>query len=378
MLLKNIFLPMTVSFRSPFFPKLSTYGLCSTAVRLCLSYEYCCFLSRYGDEGEEARNLATKVYENASALSLELDAQQLDVLEKIRQDLLVAKRPPALFQTYGEKDADEEESVEEKENENEKGTKRILRKKSVKFAELDKLRDARHSVNNRNIELAVAIKRSLGPAVNHPTFLENIPSSSIILKTIDKIFRAYIRGNALPGQLTSGNTVDLAGHNISFGTFVLNGPYLSWKGFLQFLIDFGIAQLPSQQSKAGQKFWRTMSSHNVNPDSAMSEQAMATGGNMRVDPVLTLKEAALVFIQCSGAAFPALISRRTNNQRSGGNNDEDENPNNPDHTEAESWRLVTQWAENDGDAEWEIDVGTNFPQFIDCLGVSSIEYVTEL
>lgn len=378
MLLKNIFLPMTVSFRSPFFPKLSTYGLCSTAVRLCLSYEYCCFLSRYGDEAEEARNLATKVYENASALSLELDAQQLDVLEKIRQDLLVAKRPPALFQTYGEKDAEEEESVEEKENENEKGTKRILRKKSVKFAELDKLRDARHSVNHRNIELAVAIKRSLGPAVNHPTFLENIPSSSIILKTIDKIFRAYIRGNALPGQLTSGNTVDLAGHNISFGTFVLNGPYLSWKGFLQFLIDFGIAQLPSQQSKAGQKFWRTMSSHNVNPDSAMSEQAMATGGNMRVDPVLTLKEAALVFIQCSGAAFPALISRRTNNQRSGGNNDEDENPNNPDHTEAESWRLVTQWAENDGDAEWEIDVGTNFPQFIDCLGVSSIEYVTEL
>lgn len=342
-------------------------------MRLCLSYEYCCFLSRYGDEAEEARNVATKVYENASALSLELDAQQLDVLEKIRQDLLVAKRPPALFQTYGEKDTDEEESVEEKENDNEKGTKRILRKKSVKFAELDKIRDARHSATNRNVELAVAIKRSLGPAVNHPTFLENIPSSSIILKTIDKIFRAYIRGNALPGQLTSGNTVDLAGHNISFGTFVLNGPYMSWKGFLQFLIDFGIAQLPSQQSKAGQKFWRTMSSHNVNPETAMSEQAMASGGNMRVDPVLTLKEAALVFIQCSGAAFPALVSRRTNNQRSGGgSNDEEENPNNPDHTEGESWRLVTQWAENDGITEWEIDVGTNFPQFIDCLGVSSI------
>jgi hypothetical protein len=342
-------------------------------IRLFLSYEYCCFLWKHGGEPQEAKATAMQVYEDASALSFELTVDQLLILGKIREELLISKQPRSLLQAYGENDEDD---VSENQDGGEEMAKldsfRVTRKKSVKFAQLDKLRESRWNVGvfNHNLEVATLIKKYLGPGISCPTYLESIPSSSIILKTVDKIFRAYIRGNALPGQQTSGNTVDLAGHNISFGAFLLNGPYMSWKGFLQFLMDFGVVKLPSQQSKHGQKFWKTMSILQVNPDdAAVSDTNSATGGNSQVEPVLTLKEAALIFIQSSCAGHSALISRRTNNQRTHDNDDKGKGLN-PDHVEAESWQLVTQWAENDGDSEWEIDVGTNFSQFLDCLGVS--------
>lgn len=328
-------------------------------------YEYCCFLSIYSKAPVEARNLASKTFEEASNVDNELCLEQLEVLEKIRQDLLVSPRPPALF-SRGEEDSEEEDNHEAIDE----AAMKITRKRSVKFADLDKLREGKtlESSSGGYLEVAHAIKRTLAQS-GGPVYLESIPSGSIIGKALDKVFRAYIRGNALPGQLSSGNTVDLAGNTVSFGNFVLNGPYMSWKGFVQLLIDFGIASMPSQKSKIGKKFWQTMSSYNLRADSGLSEEAAGLA------PLVTLKEAALIFIQASGSAVPLFLSRKASRQTNTNYNDGEDGP---EHVEAESWRLTQSWAANESPSEWAIDVGTNFNQFMDCIGVSKNQICADL
>ena len=68
--------------------------------------------------------------------------------------------------------------------------------------------------------------------VREPVILEALPISSVAINVLSKIFSAYVRGNAVPGAMRGGSVVGLDGQCISFTTFILEGPYLSWKGFL--------------------------------------------------------------------------------------------------------------------------------------------------
>jgi hypothetical protein len=61
---------------------------------------------------------------------------------------------------------------------------------------------------------------------------------------LDRIFKVYVKGNSLPGQLETGSAVTLGGCSITMSSFLLRGPYMSWKGFLAVLRDFSIAQCP--------------------------------------------------------------------------------------------------------------------------------------
>jgi hypothetical protein len=101
--------------------------------------------------------------------------------------------------------------------------------------------------------------------------LDTLPEAAQLLSALDQIFRLYVRGFALPGQQHDGSSVHLVGQKLPFGSFLLDGtakrvlvyvsttteayvccfqhsviqgPYMSWDGFLRFSFDFRIAKLP--------------------------------------------------------------------------------------------------------------------------------------
>lgn len=108
------------------------------------------------------------------------------------------------------------------------------------------------SVRREIVMYTQAVRRIVSLPV--PVQLDVVPSASLILKALDKIFRTYVRGTALPGQLAGGNTVELDGTTISFRNFILHGPYISWKGFVTFLLDFAIAAPPPTGTRSGRSF----------------------------------------------------------------------------------------------------------------------------
>jgi hypothetical protein len=314
----------------------------NTGVRMMITYKYCYYLLTFALNINQAKHLALQFIEAASDLNHNLSNNEFQLLQKLRTDVLMSpiKSPIALL---GGTDEFNDQYF-------------FARKKSVKFADLDRLRDQRtmnqSTTNQQRLEVALRLKKVFNIG-QYPLLLESIPSSSNIFKAIDKIFRTYIKGNALPGQLASGQTVDLAGQVVSFRHFVLDGPYMSWKGFVQFLADFNIVNFPHATTTTGKKFWRTMSNHNISIDSLSN----INEGN---EPLLSMKEAALIFIQCSHTSFPLFTSRRIVMKPQ----------ENADQIEINGWKLVYSYAENISDSEWIIDVGTNFIQFVDCLGVS--------
>ena len=74
--------------------------------------------------------------------------------------------------------------------------------------------------------------RAVLSSVQEPVIIESLPISSVAINVLSKIFSAYVRGNAVPGAMRGGSMVGLDGQRISVSKFMLEGPYLSWKGFL--------------------------------------------------------------------------------------------------------------------------------------------------
>jgi hypothetical protein len=236
------------------------------------------------------------------------------------------------------------------------------KRKSVKFREIDNIRNQRmtqfeSSGSNKRVMLAKNLRRTVSLPV--PVMLETITSASHILKALDRLFRAYVRGNALPGQQSGGQTVDLAGHTMTFRTFVLQGPYMSWKGFVGFLLDFSIVQLPDESSQSGKRFYRSM-------NSATLLKSIAARKVSGPDPLVDMTEAVMIFMESSHSATPALVlSKYMKLYAEIANN-----------LQSDPWNYVYDWAEFTSSDEWEIPVGINFMQFVDCLGVRYCHYVS--
>lgn len=233
-----------------------------------------------------------------------------------------------------------------------------VRKRSVKFKEIENIRSQRLASigspgSNKRLMLARQLRKTVFLPV--PVMMESITSASHILKALDRAFRAYIRGNALPGQLSGGATVDLAGQTMSFRNFVLQGPYMSWKGFVSFLLDFNIAALPSNQTRSGKSFYRTMKSP------ALEKQLALMANKPGPDPLLEMTEAAMIFMESSQSATPALVLNKFLKLY-------EEIAIN---LTSDPWNTVYDWAESHSDYEWDIQYGLNFMQFVDCLGVST-------
>jgi len=61
-----------------------------------------------------------------------------------------------------------------------------------------------------------------------------------IVTSLNKIFKSYVRGNAVHAQTKTGTYVALDGRELDMDDFLLGGPYMSWEGFLFFCHDFNI------------------------------------------------------------------------------------------------------------------------------------------
>lgn len=153
-------------------------------------------------------------------------------------------------------------------------------------------------------QCALTVRRVISIPV--PVKLDLVSSAAVILRALDKIFRTYVRGTALPGQLAGGNTVEFDGTTLTFRNFILHGPYISWKGFVHFLLDFSVAAPPPLASRLGKAFLAEVLNGNKSrlpggedQQSGGSEKGLlvgaAAGGDAVVAPISML-EAAVVFV----------------------------------------------------------------------------------
>eukprot|EP01034_Spumella_vulgaris_P023609 gene23609-29845_t len=170
------------------------------------------------------------------------------MLQKLRDD----------FMSYLPDSGDASQKGGSAEEEDEDAIAALLKDKRHKTKKItfEVLRPKESGNANRGAELVRRMRRIVSLPV--PVQLETIPSAAQLLKALDRIFRAYVRGNALPGQMTGGNTVDLDGKSLSFRTFILHGPYMSWRGFQSFLLDFFIARPPLPHTRSGKNYLSAM------------------------------------------------------------------------------------------------------------------------
>ncbi len=189
-----------------------------------------------------------------------------------------------------------------------------------------------------------------------PLLLETLTHALDIYRALDTIFRAYVRGNALPGQLSGGHSVSLGkglgGQALTFGTFILQGPYISWHGFIRFLLDFNIAKQPSRRSPLGKLFPRAV---NIEPSIRYAQAP------------LTMREATAIFLECSKSVSPSLtVNKYIKEYKT--LLEESNKASKDEGKELDSWNTVNNWCNVGLNQTWEINAGLNFMQFLDCLG----------
>lgn len=290
-------------------------------------------------------------FETASLHDNFIEQSSIDILQRLRDDFMsylssALTDPSGQLVTDGENEEDSAAAIAQLV----KGNGRTDRAKK-ETADVAQAKEVPGS--NRGDELSRRLRRIVYIPV--PVLLDTVPSAAVILRAMDRIFRAYVRGNALPGQTTGGNTVDLDGKQMSLRTFVLHGPYMSWRGFIGFLFDFAVAKPPPPHTRSGKNYLSAMNMNEGNKR-AGGDGYIATGP----DPPLELKEAGAVFIESSHSATPALVLSkylRLYEEIAEG-------------LDYDPWSLVASWANDRGAGEWHLTAGLNFMQFVDCLGVS--------
>jgi hypothetical protein len=314
-----------------------------------LAFSYCDALVSIKSLHRRAKVIAQRVFDMASEHNNDISDPAMVILQQLRDTFMIfidhkkeAKEKLAnVFDLQQFDDTDEQEL---------KAIENLFqeKKRSKKSKEIDDIRNQRlgSTTANRRLQQARNLRRLVSLPV--PVMLETITSATHILKALDRIFRVYVRGNALPGQLSGGTTVDLAGQTMTFRRFVLQGPYMSWKGFIAFLLDFHIASIPSDDSRSGKNFARSIN---------VSVRSNVFNG---VDALIDMFGAAMVFIEASLSATPALIMSKYISLYAEIASTLEKDP----------WNTVVEWAEFPTETEWEIPYGLNFMQFIDCLGVS--------
>ena len=299
----------------------------------------------------KAKLIAEKTFENANLHTNNIEPLSIEVLQKLRNDFMTFVNV-----VIGPDGQPVPGAVAPEElNEEELNNLMAKVKKPEKKASSDG--DGKLLNSNRGAELVRRLKRIISLPL--PVQFESIPSASFILRALDRIFRAYVRGNALPGQLTGGHQVDLDGKTLSFRTFILHGPYMSWRGFLSFLYDFAVAKPPLPHTRSGKNYLHAMhgSSHHHAAVGRKNDPGAGTANG--VDPPLELKEAGVIFIEASHSATPALVMNKYLKLYG-------EIAENLDY---DPWGVVIDWANDRSSNEWYISAGLNFMQFVDCLGV---------
>lgn len=181
-------------------------------------------------------------------------------------------------------------------------------------------------------DLVLTIKRAM--FIPSPVPLDSFSSGLEIFKALDTIFKVYIRGNALAGLQSTGSEVAISNRQLALSKFLLEGPFLSWRGFSSVLVDF-----------------KVLSRHDpilsiANAEIAAEKEKLASNaaddedGEIDDDTDLApLKamQAAIIFLECSGrshfksVAMDAYLSFRFEESKE-------------DVLEPDSWLQVYSWA----------------------------------
>jgi len=147
---------------------------------------------------------------------------------------------------------------------------------------------------------AVGLVRGLRRLVSslpqaQPILLQNpaFPQAADLRRALSRLFAVYVRGAGLPAHAGADYTVTVDGQRLTFSSYVLSGPYISWRGVCGVLRDFSLARLPS---KAKAPSFPQI----YDPPGAVRE--FRQGGQ----PPVTIKQAALLFLESSRSACPVL------------------------------------------------------------------------
>lgn len=349
-------------------------------IRLYCIVSYCRGLRDVQNNGNKARKYAKKTFLKACGHNYQIDKSSLQLLQNLRDSYLIDNieelkdYPHAVgiqpeysiassgFE-YDQNNNDDESNNEEEEedvdtlesddgaqgnegsprknNSKQKGTNKNKKKKS-KFIDPFNILELEKEAKNFAYKLR---KNAFMPT---PINLENLPYGAAMLEALQRIFRAYVRGNSLPGQLVGNSRVELDSISIPVGAFILNGPYLSWKGFISILLDFNISSIPDPKSTEGKGF----------PEIKSSEEET---GVLRSRPPapLNIKKTASLFIEACKSHQPSLTVPKFL----------------PDYEEMaksylsdiDSWGLISKWTLTE-ENKWDITAGLNFMQFIDLIG----------
>ena len=165
-----------------------------------------------------------------------------------------------------------------------------------------------------------------------------LPYARAYTKGLTAIFRAYIRGNALPGQQILDG-VNVGGSKTSFDKFLLHGPYLSWKGFAGVLKDFFIAKKPPKRTLMGSRFPQHLWD-NAHP---LSNEAP-----------LSMEVATVLFVESSRTGRPVLMIKKFEKR----------------YKELQDQQIMDPWMESGywvDSQDWAVPGGLNFGQFCDCM-----------
>jgi len=356
------------------------------SIRLFCIVSYCRGLRDIQYAASKARKYAKKIFLKACGHNFQIDKSSVELLQKLRDMFLIDNNEENnnLFYTtgilpeysvassgfaYDENINDEEESEDEgddddtlesddaeEEGYNQDGavsSGRSPRKAKKNKEKKKKRKGSKHLDPFSMIELEKASKHFAyklrrNAFLPTPINIEALPYGPGMLEALQRIFRAYVRGNSLAGQLVGNSRVELDGISLPVGAFILNGPYLSWKGFISIILDFNISSIPEPKSSESKGF----------PDIKSSEEETGVFRSRPPAP-LNIEKTASLFIEACKSHHPSLTT-----------------PNFiADYEEMaksyladiDSWSLVAKWKlleEN----KWDITAGLNFMQFLDLIG----------
>jgi len=179
-----------------------------------------------------------------------------------------------------------------------------------------------------------------------------------------RIFNVYVQGTALVGfQGPRGEVALDDGQTLTIGNFLLQGPFIGFRGFAGILRDFGICKVP--QNKWSAKGGRNKGKYygdGLFPSifDAMDSLHLFHNG----DPPLAIKEATMLFIECSRSSRPALTLKKylPHYQEIG------------TQTEAfeDSFSGALEWGALPVDSWGQVTCGLTYMQFLDFIGKAAI------
>lgn len=394
--------------------------VCDTLRLLCV-YSLCKILCEVRGEFERAKNLAEDTVIEASSLENSLDENAISILQKLRDDymtisleefaLLMANSGMARMMTDGYIGGSDNElnpsdncivstgKFKDSGPSSPTGEDGYIFGVTGGVIPAGSPRHRGHPAEPKehfsgnvqtvapeaNLQLVRRVRSNV--SLDGPIRLETLVAAPQIVPALDYIFRVYVRGNSLPGQQFGSGDVVLGDNKMPMGKFLLQGPFMSWKGFLEFVKDFRIAQLPNKKTRIGAKFYQAW-----DVDSKLYDEY----NHLLQDAPLTMRDLAVIFIECSKTCTPALVlskylkshyedvfKRMAQQGQDGHGHAVGKNfasgPGNDRRVSTlplvgsfmgEPWDDITKWLDESDD--WNIVTGLNFVQFIDCVAKCGI------